>query len=240
MIPILELHKYLSSSRIQYGAPWLILSSIVWILGLHRKSNYAPPKLWGYIITFFSRLAVHTTKETEKQLYFAKNITTTFHFLTLFLTCTCIGIQRLFYSGWTPLISSFITQVRLIARFMGPTWGPSGADRTQVGPMLASWTLLSRKGLRGHAERKRCRVSISSNCVWHLVQMDSNAQIWWYLCPICLQNKEWNVRWIETPRRSYEITVMQIVLKKRFPINQGTLMIITESNNQQLDISKSI
>ena len=25
----------------------------------------------------------------------------------------------------------------LKARFMGPTWGPSGADRTQVGPMLA-------------------------------------------------------------------------------------------------------
>ena len=31
----------------------------------------------------------------------------------------------------------FITT--LIARFMGPTWGPSGADRTQVGPMLAPW-----------------------------------------------------------------------------------------------------
>ena len=31
----------------------------------------------------------------------------------------------------------------LIARFMGPTWGPPGADRTQVGPMLAPWTLLS-------------------------------------------------------------------------------------------------
>ena len=30
----------------------------------------------------------------------------------------------------------------LIARFMGPTWGPSGADRTQVGAMLAPWTLL--------------------------------------------------------------------------------------------------
>ena len=30
-----------------------------------------------------------------------------------------------------------------MARFMGPTWGPSEADRTQVGPMLASWTLLS-------------------------------------------------------------------------------------------------
>ena len=31
----------------------------------------------------------------------------------------------------------------LLARFMGPTWGPSGAGRTQVGPMLAPWTLLS-------------------------------------------------------------------------------------------------
>ena len=30
-----------------------------------------------------------------------------------------------------------------IAKFVGPTWGPSGADRTQVGPMLAPWTLLS-------------------------------------------------------------------------------------------------
>ena len=33
--------------------------------------------------------------------------------------------------------------ITLIARFMGPTWGPSGADRTQVGPMLAPWSLLS-------------------------------------------------------------------------------------------------
>ena len=31
----------------------------------------------------------------------------------------------------------------LIARLMGPTWGPSVADRTQVGPMLAPWTLPS-------------------------------------------------------------------------------------------------
>ena len=27
-----------------------------------------------------------------------------------------------------------------IARFMRPTWGPSAADRTQVGPVLAPWT----------------------------------------------------------------------------------------------------
>ena len=30
-----------------------------------------------------------------------------------------------------------------IARFMWPTWDSPGADRTQVGPMLAPWTLLS-------------------------------------------------------------------------------------------------
>ena len=30
----------------------------------------------------------------------------------------------------------------LIARFMGPSWGPSRADSTQVGPILAPWTLL--------------------------------------------------------------------------------------------------
>ena len=31
----------------------------------------------------------------------------------------------------------------LRATFMGPTWGPPGADRTQVVPMLAPWILLS-------------------------------------------------------------------------------------------------
>ena len=35
------------------------------------------------------------------------------------------------------------TLVSLRARFMGSTWGPSGADRTQVGLMLAPWNLLS-------------------------------------------------------------------------------------------------
>ena len=30
-----------------------------------------------------------------------------------------------------------------MAMFMGPEWGPTGADRTQVDPILAPWTLLS-------------------------------------------------------------------------------------------------
>ena len=32
------------------------------------------------------------------------------------------------------------SKASLIARFMRPTWGPSGTDRTQVGLMLAPWT----------------------------------------------------------------------------------------------------
>ena len=44
-------------------------------------------------------------------------------------------IQDAHYNGVT-WVSSLIT------RFMGPTWGPSGADRTQVGHMLALLTLL--------------------------------------------------------------------------------------------------
>ena len=35
------------------------------------------------------------------------------------------------------------TGTTLIVRFLGPTWGPPGANRTQVVPMLATWTLLS-------------------------------------------------------------------------------------------------
>ena len=38
----------------------------------------------------------------------------------------------------------------LIARLMGPTWGPSGTDRAQVGPMLAPWTLLSGNTLQSY------------------------------------------------------------------------------------------
>ena len=39
--------------------------------------------------------------------------------------------------------SAYSLEYTLIARCMRPTWGPSGADRTEVGPMLVPWTLLS-------------------------------------------------------------------------------------------------
>ena len=47
-------------------------------------------------------------------------------------------------SRYGKVIASFkITWCTQIARLMGPTWGPPGACRPQMVPMLAPWTLLS-------------------------------------------------------------------------------------------------
>ena len=56
-------------------------------------------------------------------------------------------------AGWLPLaacghlgkpvLASHNNKGPQITRFMGPTWGPPGTCRSQMGPMLAPWTLLS-------------------------------------------------------------------------------------------------
>ena len=53
------------------------------------------------------------------------------------------GAEWRIFPVWQGTNYLIIRVTPLIARFMGPTWGPSGADRTQVGSMLAPWTLLS-------------------------------------------------------------------------------------------------
>ena len=45
--------------------------------------------------------------------------------------------------GFWPASLQCLQRRTQIAKFMGPTWSPSGANRTQVGPMMAPWTLLS-------------------------------------------------------------------------------------------------
>ena len=57
------------------------------------------------------------------------------HILRLFSHITVCYI-------WEAVVGCVSLVIKLIARFMRPTRGPSGADRTQVGPMLAPWTLL--------------------------------------------------------------------------------------------------
>ena len=64
--------------------------------------------------------------------------------VNIYANVSCI--IRMFYS-WSHLIHFHVfgknqlwsTQ---ITKFMGPTWGPPGSCRPQMGPMLAPWTLL--------------------------------------------------------------------------------------------------
>ena len=65
-----------------------------------------------------------------------------------------------------------------IARFMGPTWGPSGADRTQVGPMLALWALLS----GGYT-------AITQLGLWFLKYITRRCTVGW-----------WDMKWKSHPR----------------------------------------
>ena len=69
-------------------------------------------------------------------------------------TCMCVNVCRdktwlyimLLFTVWF----CFALQ-SLIARFMRSTWGPSGANRTQVCPMLAPWTLISGMSVVTHS-----------------------------------------------------------------------------------------
>ena len=49
------------------------------------------------------------------------------------------------------LVEEIVLLQAQIARFMGPTWGPPGPCRPQMGPRLARWTLLSGYNLRKNA-----------------------------------------------------------------------------------------
>ena len=78
------------------------------------------------------------------------------------------------------------SEATLIARFMGPIWGPAGAERTQMGPMLVPWTLLS-----GYPEYWVCcfHEVVTHICVCVL---DHRLR----LSHICRQAVVWNQCWL--------------------------------------------
>ena len=55
----------------------------------------------------------------------------------------------------------FYSRRTQIAKFMGPTWGPPGTCRSQMGPMFAPWTLLSGSSC--------CRLRFTTTLVWQEV-----------------------------------------------------------------------
>ena len=91
----------------------------------------------------------------------------------------------------------------LIARFMGLSWGPSGADRTQVGPMLAPWTLLSgwftdcmpmsSTIITSFHHQIQRRVHSIQMCVWSVIYTSDKSQP--YLAVSTGPEKAWHTRW---------------------------------------------
>ena len=75
-----------------------------------------------------------------------------------------------------------------IARFMGPTWGPPGSCRPQMGPMLAPWTLLPGMVTRALGAND----TRSSGTVMLTV---------WILVPLSFTRKVFNLRQISVKKR---------------------------------------
>ena len=116
-------------------------------------------------------------------------------------------ILHLEISGnWRPLLKPFSQTIHqcsipcrwgtqsLKTRFMGPTWGPSGADRTQVGPMLAPWTLLS--GLVIYKVLIKTSPNANTRYIqrmWNLYSDCLYAKVDLYSVIFCRNTAVWNI-----------------------------------------------
>ena len=99
------------------------------------------------------------------------------------ITCTNVGLSSItnltnafFKNVFIPGIylnvyklSAYMELVEAaqIAKFMGPTWGPPGSCRPQMGPMLAPWTLLSGSVFPIHL----CLVKMMTSHAWCRVRL---------------------------------------------------------------------
>ena len=78
------------------------------------------------------------------------NIINILHAFPTNFTPNCGCIYRKIFTMQRNMENTAMQQYAgMIAKFMRPSWGPTGADRAQVGPMLAPWTLLSGLPLNG-------------------------------------------------------------------------------------------
>ena len=87
--------------------------------------------------------------ETTPYLCPAREVFKTINQTLISTLVTAVSIERYFavvhpFSRMADISPKTVFMVgTLTASFMGPTWGPPGAGRNQVGPMLAPWALLS-------------------------------------------------------------------------------------------------
>ena len=109
-------------------------------------------------------------------------------------------------SRWNMFISERAPQ---ISRFMGPTWGPPGANMTQVGPMLVPWTLLSGAPTAGHdaggwshiGYQHQMHLKLKSREMFfdqniHLTSFGFFHRVWqWYCYALCKKSKRFD-NWV--------------------------------------------
>ena len=88
--------------------------------------------------------------------------------------------QKGWYTAWQTSLANDEYLSDLISfpdsKVHGPTWGPSGADRTQVGPMLAPWTLLSGLGFRTPRSKLSTNFNVSSWSLTCIIHCWGNAE----------------------------------------------------------------
>ena len=77
--------------------------------------------------------------EVMKQFYAPYYLLYTYALYMTSLLCETLSYIR----GFAPNLTPIAHIPTLMARFMGPTWGPPESCRPQMGLMLTPWTLLS-------------------------------------------------------------------------------------------------
>ena len=140
---------------------WLISTQTFIMFILDRILVYKDENIWCHVIIGFNHCwaAASGSQSAGRQhtfIHFDQTHTQTCPFYVFYSKC---GLWNWSFSQELQGVGVILaclecilhqsllpTQIRLttlIARFMGPTRGLSGASRTQVGHMLAPWTLLS-------------------------------------------------------------------------------------------------
>ena len=108
------------------------------------KRPYPYTCTWG-ITAQYQKLTIYSSV-IFMHIFFTSLTSPTISIFSIMKHSWCIKRQRHRHT-WAKQTSDrhqiYASVTTLIARFMGPTWGPSGADRTQGGPVLAPWALLS-------------------------------------------------------------------------------------------------
>ena len=110
------------------------------------QENIKAPRHRPFLGEFTGELPAQMASNAENvsimdmQSYFTEKCGIWIHILVLISDKLCLQKWHLYVCNVLQNKSRYIP---LIARFLGLSWSPLDGDRTQVDPMLASWTLLS-------------------------------------------------------------------------------------------------